>query len=504
MREKRHIYFLLLLTHQPMKRLLTLLLFCGTPVLAQKNYLPHEVEKAAEPAGGLVTLNQFISSNLRIPFQTAVKGVNGRVYLKGVVEPDGRMSQIEVTRGLDTLCNAEAVRVLAMYRAWKPALLKGSKVRQVVFYPVTFKAAAQSSYDSTRSLFVDYYDQNFEPAPDPAVAQYRRILPVNNQGFVAGDVGYEESRNKKWRKLGEANFVRKEVKFKSRYVNPKGDSLIAYHISARDFNEASHATEATFHQDGRILSYTEYELHGKASLTKDYDLNGMVRRQQLFTDSLVTDVLWDENGQIRSHMEIPIVKAGERGEPFLLNSWGTDGTQWTKDGNGYWRSVGETPDGAPLFEQGKVVNGLKDGKWTGKLADSTLFYEEVYDGGLMSSGFSFPFGEKVSYTKATINPVFKGGINEFYKFLAMNIRYPGEAARRGASGRVMLSFVVCEDGSMCDYKVESSVGFGLDDEALRVVKMMNGKWEPGVMRGRKVRVKYNVPVNFQLQGSYAR
>lgn len=487
-----------------MKSLLTLLLFCAVPVLAQKDYMPHEVEKAAEPAGGLATLNQFISSNLRIPFRAAVKGVNGRVYLKGVVEPDGRMSRIEVTRGLDTLCNTEAMRVLGMYKAWKPAILKGEKVRQIVFYPVTFKAEARSGYDSTRSLLVDYFDQQFNPAPDPTVAVYRRILPVDNQGFVVGNVGYEESKNKKWKKLGEATFTRKEIRFKSRYVNPKGDSLIAYHIAARDFNEASHATEATFHQDGRLLSYTEYELHGKASLTKDYDLNGMVRRQQIFTDSLITDALWDGNGQIRSHMEIPIVKAGEHGEPFLMNSWGADGTQWVKDGNGYWRAVGETPDGRPLFEQGRVIGGLKDGKWTGKLADSTLFYEEVYDGGLMSSGFSFAAGEKVSYTKATINPVFKGGINELYKFMAMNIKYPVEAARRGASGRVMLSFVVCEDGSMCDYKVESSVGFGLDDEALRVVKLMNGKWEPGVMRGQKVKVKYNVPVNFQLQGSYLR
>jgi TonB family protein len=166
--------------------------------------------------------------------------------------------------------------------------------------------------------------------------------------------------------------------------------------------------------------------------------------------------------------------------------------------------VGETPNGRWVFEQGKVVNGIKDGKWVGKLADSTRYYEEEYDLGQFKNGISWINGAKTEYTKPQIQPEFKGGIKEFYKFLAMNIRYPIDAARRGVSGRVMLSFVVCEDGSMCEYKVENRVGYGLDEEALRVVKLMNGKWDPGSMRGQKVKVKYNVPINFQMEGAVFR
>ena len=250
-----------------------------------------------------------------------------------------------------------------------------------------------------------------------------------------------------------------------------------------------------------MLSYVEYGVDGKASLIKDYDLTGMVRRQQLLTDSLVTDVYWDSNGQIRAHRDFPINKMGVKDEPFLMNSWGPDGSQYVQNGEGYWRAVGETPNGKWLFEQGKVVKGIKDGKWSGKLADSTQYYEEIYDLGQFKSGISWVNGEKTEYTKAMINPEFKGGIREFYKFLAMNIRYPSDAARNGVAGRVMLSFVVCEDGSMCEYKVENRVGYGLDEEALRVVKLMNGKWDPGSMRGQKVRVKYNVPINFQIETS---
>jgi TonB family protein len=74
-----------------------------------------------------------------------------------------------------------------------------------------------------------------------------------------------------------------------------------------------------------------------------------------------------------------------------------------------------------------------------------------------------------------------------------------DAARLGVTGKVNLSFVVCEDGTMCEYKVESGVGFGIDDEALRVIKKMNGLWEPGSLRGKTVRVRYSVPINFQLK-----
>jgi TonB family protein len=485
-----------------MKKLLTFLLFFSCPAFAQKVYLPHEVEKQAEPAGGLVALNQFINSNLKIPFKSAVKGVNNRVYLKGVVEPDGSVDQIEVTRGIDTLCNAEAVRVFSMFRAWKPATLGGQKVQQAIFFPVTFKANAQPGYDSLQHALVDYFDKDFNDAPNAEIAKYRRTLPVDDRGFVAGNVAYEESKGKKWKKLGEARFAKTEIRYKSRYVNPTADSIVAYRISARDFTEASHATEAIFDQNDHMLSYVEYGLHGKASLIKDYDLSGMVRRQQILTDSLVTDVYWDASGQIRSHMDMPINKMGVRSEPLLLNSWGPDGVQYVKQGNGYWRAIGEASQGKGLFEQGRVVDGVKDGKWVGKLADSTLYYEEIYNLGQLKSGLSYVNGEKIEYTQAMINPVFKGGIKEFYKFLGMNIRYPSEAARIGATGRVMLSFVVCEDGSMCEYKVENRAGYGLDEEALRVVKLMNGKWEPGVMRGQKVRVKYNVPVNFQLENTH--
>ena len=65
-------------------------------------------------------------------------------------------------------------------------------------------------------------------------------------------------------------------------------------------------------------------------------------------------------------------------------------------------------------------------------------------------------------------------------------------------GRVICQFVVNQDGSIVDIVVVRSVDPSLDKEAERVIKSMP-KWKPGEQRGKAVRVKYTLPVNFRLQ-----
>ncbi|MFN8345456.1 MAG: energy transducer TonB [Spirosomataceae bacterium] len=84
------------------------------------------------------------------------------------------------------------------------------------------------------------------------------------------------------------------------------------------------------------------------------------------------------------------------------------------------------------------------------------------------------------------------------EFLAKNIKYPAQASRNNIFGKVYLTFVVCEDGSLCDYEIMKGIGSGCDEEALRVVKEMSGKWEPSLQYGKKVRVRYNLPITFTL------
>jgi len=95
-------------------------------------------------------------------------------------------------------------------------------------------------------------------------------------------------------------------------------------------------------------------------------------------------------------------------------------------------------------------------------------------------------------------PSFPGGDAALFKFLNDNIKYPVIAQENGIQGRVICQFVVNRDGSIVDVEVVRSVDPSLDKEAVRVIKAMP-RWAPGKQRGKAVRVKYTLPVNFRLQ-----
>ncbi len=96
-------------------------------------------------------------------------------------------------------------------------------------------------------------------------------------------------------------------------------------------------------------------------------------------------------------------------------------------------------------------------------------------------------------------PEFPGGQQALFKYLSENVKYPVIAQENGIQGRVICQFVVNRDGSIVDVVVVRSGGdASLDKEAMRVIKSMP-KWSPGQQRGKAVRVKYTVPVNFRLQ-----
>ena len=96
-------------------------------------------------------------------------------------------------------------------------------------------------------------------------------------------------------------------------------------------------------------------------------------------------------------------------------------------------------------------------------------------------------------------PEFPGGQQALFKYLSENVKYPVIAQENGIQGKVVCQFVVNKDGSIVDVEVVRSGGDpSLDKEAVRVIKSMP-KWNPGKQRGKAVRVKYTVPVNFKLQ-----
>jgi TonB family protein len=101
------------------------------------------------------------------------------------------------------------------------------------------------------------------------------------------------------------------------------------------------------------------------------------------------------------------------------------------------------------------------------------------------------------FTVVEQQPQFPGGMDELGKFLSSAIVYPSEAAKDHVEGKVLVSFIVNENGYIREPRILKGIGHGLDEEALRVVLKMP-RWEPGLQGGEPVAVQYNLPVNFQL------
>ena len=106
--------------------------------------------------------------------------------------------------------------------------------------------------------------------------------------------------------------------------------------------------------------------------------------------------------------------------------------------------------------------------------------------------------EDVIVDVAEIMPEFPGGTAALMKYLGTNIKYPTISQEMGSAGRVIVQFVVDKDGSISNPEVVRGVDAYLDKEAIRVISSMP-KWRPVVQNGKKVRVKYTVPVVFRLQ-----
>ena len=78
------------------------------------------------------------------------------------------------------------------------------------------------------------------------------------------------------------------------------------------------------------------------------------------------------------------------------------------------------------------------------------------------------------------------------------LRYPQEAVELGIQGRVVVDFIIEEDGSVTNVEVTKKVHHLLDEEALRVIRV-SPKWKAAKINGEAVRVKISVPVEFRLK-----
>ena len=106
--------------------------------------------------------------------------------------------------------------------------------------------------------------------------------------------------------------------------------------------------------------------------------------------------------------------------------------------------------------------------------------------------------EEPPFIVAETMPLFEGGdLLKFRQWLQTQVRYPAEALKKQIEGRVVCSFVVERDGSVSNIMTLQSPDWLLTNEVRRVLAN-SPRWTPGMQKGKTVRVKYIVPVDFKL------
>jgi TonB family protein len=107
----------------------------SSPKTSAQPALPAGYDEPPVYTGGETAMFSFINSKLVYPTAAKEKNISGKVYLRFSVETDGSISGVSVTKGISPELDAEAIRVVKLMTAWKPAKLEGKPVK--VWYAIT-------------------------------------------------------------------------------------------------------------------------------------------------------------------------------------------------------------------------------------------------------------------------------------------------------------------------------------------------------------------------------
>jgi len=103
------------------------------------------------------------------------------------------------------------------------------------------------------------------------------------------------------------------------------------------------------------------------------------------------------------------------------------------------------------------------------------------------------------YNYAEVSPVYSGGNTAISDYISNNIEYPQDAIDNNVGGTVNVQFGIDENGKITNAKaIGTKLGYGLDEEAVRVVSKMP-KWNPGTVKGKNVKTWMIIPITYRIE-----
>lgn len=259
------------------------------------------------------------------------------------------------------------------------------------------------------------------------------------------------------------------------YSDNPGCMVYEYYKSGKKKSIAKYSDKYNLMKEGEYISYFE---NGNKSALFHFKDNEPIGK--FYT--------WHQKGNIKSEGEFVQFKRIDKPILKVNHYWSRIGIHRVVNGNGRYDDEGST-----WYSEGELKNGFQDGEWTGfDLLNQTSF-KETYKAGILVSGVSTDSLKK-TYTykllEAPAKP--KQTKNQIFRYLKENIRIPAHIATNKLSGTVRITFIINKDGWVSQPKVIQEMGFGMDEELVRVLQNMDA-WHPAKRRGVPIESQYTIP-----------
>lgn len=236
------------------------------------------------------------------------------------------------------------------------------------------------------------------------------------------------------------------------------------------------STVTWYHTNGKLKSMGIYRDGKKEGIWQTYHENGMDLDSGLYVGGhrLGVGLSWNEDGYV------------------------TDSSYYDGKGNGVevsWYANG------PVFSAGRIINDTsKTRKWVYYHKNGQTMASEEYDntGNRLSCNCFTEEGEKMSECEEK-EAYFPGEEQGWSRFLQKNLDAMVPIRNKVSAGyyTVLVRFVVNTDGSVGDITPMTRLGFGMEQEVVRLMKK-SPKWIPAVQFGRKVKAYRLQPVTFAV------
>lgn len=109
--------------------------------------------------------------------------------------------------------------------------------------------------------------------------------------------------------------------------------------------------------------------------------------------------------------------------------------------------------------------------------------------------------ETYQFDALQVKPEYDGGMDAFYKFIANSFEVPDVDVENDFTAKIFANFVIEKDGTISEIMIIRDPGYGLRDEARRIIRLTSGKWSPRIQNGKPIRAMYGLPIVINIPGT---